>query len=64
MLKYLLSILCENFVPALYENEATTVNSKIKGCFYIKFEILKDSLLLDEKYIFRYLNFSKNEIGY
>ena len=35
------------------------MNSKIIGCFYIKFEIL----LLVEKN-FRYFNFYKNEIGY
>ena len=40
------------------------MNSKIIGCFYIKFEMLKESLLLAEKIYFRYLNFSKNEIGY
>ena len=39
------------FVAALHGNETTTVNSKIIGCFYIKFEILKESLLLDYKYI-------------
>ena len=39
------------FSPALYGNEATIVNSKIIGCFYVKFEILKESLLLAEKYI-------------
>ena len=51
-LKYFPSVLCLYFVPALYGNEATIVkSSQIIGCFYIKFEILKESLLLAEKYI-------------
>ena len=38
------------------------MNSKIIGCFYIKFEILQESLLLVEKIYFRCLNFSKKRL--